>query len=149
MASLEDALKNATNSSGYLNAEDKERLFVTQEMFAVVGARPMIETEFGPQTHFRVKLGSDRETTYTMAFGHNDSRAELAKSMQALLDSGEPYVGPIYLRKFHTKKGNDAWVFNSEPLDPKPDKNGRTMASMASGTTSSGSPAVAGDDLPF
>ena|SRR5690606_16048155 len=132
MVSWNDIVKNAPTGGDFLKADEKERLYSEQEAFAIIGARPRVDTTFGDQTHFIVRLASDKNTDRTLAFAHNTYREGVAQQCVQAIEAGEA-VGPCYLRKFRTKMGNDAWEISGEPLDPKPATNPTTPAATGAG----------------
>jgi hypothetical protein len=136
MVSWTDVVKDAPTGGDFLTKDDKERMYVGQIAFAIIGARPKVDTTFGDQTHYIVRLADDKTTDRTLAFSHNSYREGTAQAAQTIIDAGNGPVGPCYLRKFKTKIGNEAWEISGEPLENKP-------------AASAAAPAVVDADLPF
>ncbi|MBA2505064.1 MAG: hypothetical protein H0V29_03870 [Thermoleophilaceae bacterium] len=142
MVNWTQIVEESPGGGDFLKKEDKDRMYLEQIAFAIVNTRPRIDTTFGDQTHYIVRLADARDTDRTLAFSHNSYREGTANTAQGHIDAGNGPIGPCYLRKFQTKTGNEAWELSGEPLDPKPGSSKPTNGGQ-------GSPAVVGDDLPF
>jgi hypothetical protein len=109
---LEKLLQSGGGGS-YLTGDEKNALYESRVPFVVVDAQPRVESAYGEQTVFTIKIKGEEEQR-RLAFTHNDGRERIATAMRTLLDQGEQYVGPIYLGKW-TNGGRSGWELVSTP----------------------------------
>lgn len=113
---LSDALNGASGGS-FINAEEKAKLADTQEPMYVVGTDPRTETNYGEQTHFYVKAACwGRDEQRILAFSHNAFRETQAANVGKLIKESGKVGGPIYLGRFRTATGKDAWQLDTKPF---------------------------------
>ena len=113
---LSDALSGASGGS-FINAEEKAKLADTQEPMYVVGTDPKTETNYGEQTHFYVKAACwGRDEQRILAFSHNSFRETQAANVGKLIKESGKVGGPIYLGRFRTSTGKDAWQLDTKPF---------------------------------
>jgi hypothetical protein len=144
---LSDALKGASGGS-FINAEEKAKLADTQEAMYVIGTDPRTETNYGDQTHFYVKAACwGRDEQRILAFSHNTHRETQATNVGNLIRETGKVGGPIYLGRFRTATGKDAWQLDTKPFTG--DAAGAVVAPAL--TTPAPAPAAKDfdSDLPF
>ena len=113
---LSDALSGASGGS-FINAEEKAKLADTQEPMYVVGTDPKTETNYGDQTHFYVKAACwGRDEQRILAFSHNTFRETQAANVGTLIRESGKVGGPVYLGRFRTSTGKDAWQLDTKPF---------------------------------
>lgn len=144
---LSSALNESASGGSFINAEEKAKLADTQEAMYVVGTDPKTETNYGDQTHFYVKAACwGRDEQRILAFSHNAFRERQAANVGALIKESGKVGGPVYLGRFRTATGKDAWQ-----LDTKPFTGDAASAATASAPTPAAAPAAKDfdSDLPF
>lgn len=113
---LSDALSGASGGS-FINAEEKAKLADTQEPMYVVGTDPKTETNYGDQTHFYVKAACwGRDEQRILAFSHNTFRETQATNVGIAIRESGKVGGPVYLGRFRTSTGKDAWQLDTKPF---------------------------------
>ena len=145
---LSDALSGASGGS-FINAEEKAKLADTQEPMYVVGTDPKTETNYGEQTHFYVKAACwGRDEQRILAFSHNSFRETQAFNVGKLIKESGKVGGPIYLGRFRTSTGKDAWQLDTKPFTG--DAAG-AVAAPATSAPAAAAPAAQNfdSDLPF
>jgi len=139
---------NESQGGSFISGEEKQKIHDTQAPIYIYDAEPNVEGQYGPQTVFHVR--SNQNATGDMrllAFTHTDQRERFARAVKILLAS-EPVgsaAGPVYLHKFQTKTGNDAWVIKPTKQTDKPDP----AQTPKPAETKTPPARDIGDDLPF
>ena len=131
----------------FVSASEKEQLYLEQTPMFVYHVEPNTDGVYGAQTVFHIKAEPwGRDQTRLLAFTHSEHRERLAHGMLALLNAspGQP-GGPIYLWKYTTKNGNEAWDIKPKPLEHP----ATTKTTPATPNASKTSVAVMDDNLPF
>lgn len=131
MSNATDLTEAFSASSGgtFVTGDEKhDPLHAQQIPMYVYHVEPKTEGQYGLQTIFHIKAQPwGRDETKLLAFSHNEYRERLAENMKILMaaNPGKP-GGPIYLHKFTTKSGNEAWDIkptpqhHATPAAPKP-----------------------------
>lgn len=136
-----------SNGGTFVNKDEKAELYATQTPMYIVDVEPNSDSVYGAQTVFHVKAKAwGRDTTRLLAFAHSPFRETLATNIKTLMTQtpGKP-AGPIYLWKYTTKAGNEAW-----DIKPEPYKGDTTPKPIAAITSTEPAPTpIADDDLPF
>ena len=117
--SFTEILDEAPAAGAYLSGDEKRQLYEAQAPFFIVHASPCVDTTYGPQTQFSVKLKGQSEVR-NLAFSHNGYRQAIAEGVVKAITGGMEAIGPCYLHKFATSKGNDAWSIADKKLDTLP-----------------------------
>jgi len=146
---LSSALNESASGGSFINAEEKAKLADTQEAMYVVGTDPKTETNYGDQTHFYVKAACwGRDEQRILAFSHNAFRERQAANVGALIKESGKVGGPVYLGRFRTATGKDAWQLDTKPFTG--DAAG-AVAAPAPATPAAAAPAAQNfdSDLPF
>jgi len=128
----------------FVSGEEKQQLHAKQTPLYVIHAEANTEGNFGPQTVFHVKAKEwGKEETRLLAFGYTENRERLANGMLELLNAnpGKP-LGPIYLWKYTTKSGNEAWDIKPTPYQAPANERIKIPVAAAGSLD-------ADDDLPF
>jgi hypothetical protein len=100
----------------------------------IVGTDPKTETQFGDQTHFYVKAKIWGDEQRILAFSHNAFRERQAQNVAALIASTGKAQGPVYLGRFRTQNGKDAWQLGIEPFTGEEAKPVQAPATTAAAT---------------
>lgn len=122
---LEKLLADTRGGGSFLAKDEKNALVDSQTPFVIVGAEPKREQTSGPypgvETHFHIRIKGEDDVR-TLSVSHNASRENLANAVLKLIADGEQYVGPFYLTRVATGKGNPYYEFATEPASstPKP-----------------------------
>jgi hypothetical protein len=144
---LSDALSGASGGS-FINAEEKAKLADTQEPMYVVGTDPKTETNYGEQTHFFVKAACwGRDEQRILAFSHNSFRETQAFNVGKLIKESGKVGGPIYLGRFRTSTGKDAWQLDTKPFSG--DAANAVVAPAVAPAPPAAAAPVNDDSLPF
>lgn len=140
---ISSALQQASGGT-FINAPEKEELYAEQTPLYIVNVEPRSETQYGDQVIYYVKAKKwGRDEQRLLAFSHNQYRERQADGVLKLIrESGKP-GGPVYLGKFRTQSGKDAWTIDAKPFDVEQKKT--DDAKQAPAATDQ----VIGDDLPF
>ena len=142
------ALNEAASGGTFISGPEKQQLAADQTPMGIVGTDPKTETQYGDQTHFyvRAKIWGDEQRI--LAFSHNTFRENQARNVAALIASTGQPQGPVYLGRFRTQNGKDAWQLGVEPFTGDAAKAVETPI-----TTTPAAPAAAApdfdSDLPF
>lgn len=128
----------------FITGPEKEELYQAQEPLYIVNVEPKSETQYGDQTIYYVKSAKwGRDEQRLLAFSHNQYRERQAHGVLNLItQSGKP-GGPVYLGKFRTQSGKDAWSLDAKPFDVA------RHEPVITPTSTPAAPTVAEDDLPF
>jgi hypothetical protein len=146
---LSDALSGASGGS-FINAEEKAKLADTQEPMYVVGTDPRTETNYGEQTHFFVKAACwGRDEQRILAFSHNTYRETQAANVGTLIKETGKVGGPIYLGRFRTASGKDAWQLDTKPFTGDAAKAATTPAPAVAPAAAAPAAQSFDSDLPF
>jgi len=146
---ISSALQQASGGS-FITGPEKEELYQTQEALYIVNVEPRSETQYGDQTIYYVKSAKwGRDDQRLLAFSHNQYRERQAQGVLNLItQSGKP-GGPVYLGKWKTQSGKDAWTIDAKPFDVAQHAAQATPQPAApTQAPSVGMPTV-DDDLPF
>jgi len=102
----------------FVSGPEKEQAFLEQTPFYIVNVEPRSEGQYGDQTIYYVKAQKwGKDETRLLAFSHNAYRERQATGVLKLItESGKP-GGPVYLGKFRTQSGKDAWTLDAKPFD--------------------------------
>jgi hypothetical protein len=110
---LEKLLQSGGGGS-YLTGDEKNALYESRVPFVVVDAQPRVESAYGEQTVFTIKIKGEEEQR-RLAFTHNDGRERIAAAMKHHLDNGEQWLGPLWLGKW-SNGGRSGWeIVSAEP----------------------------------
>lgn len=143
---------NQASAGAFASAEEKAELADENVALYVVGVEPASETRYGTQTLYYVKSAKwGRDDQRILAFTHNSYRERQAQSiLQLITDSGKA-GGPIYLGRFRTSSGHDAWELRAEPqaAPTTPAPPTPAVAPAAPPAPPTVSSASIDDDLPF
>ena len=148
---LSDAF-SVSSGGTFITKDEKAEVFAEQTPMYVVHVEPASEGQWGVQTIFHVKAAKwGKDETRLLAFTHNEYRQRLAEAMQQLMaaNPGKP-GGPIYLWKWVTKTGHEAWDIKPQPytgvlLNQQPQATTPSTPAQAAPAT----PTISDDDLPF
>ena len=146
---ISSALQQASGGS-FTTGPEKEELYQEQTQLYIVNVEPRSETQYGDQTIYYVKCAKwGRDETRLLAFSHNAYRERQAQGVLNLItQSGKP-GGPVYLGKWRTQTGKDAWTIDAKPFDVAAYDAPKTAApAPAAAESRAGMPTV-DDDLPF
>lgn len=139
---------SVSNGGTFITKDEKAEVFAEQTPMYVVHVEPASEGQWGVQTIFHVKAAKwGKDETRLLAFTHNEYRQRLAEAMQQLMAAtpGKP-GGPIYLHKWVTKTGHEAWDIKPQPY------TGVLLNQQAESTPAPqpvATPTISDDDLPF
>jgi hypothetical protein len=148
LEALGHALNEGASGGTFVAGPEKEAIADSQEPIYIFGTDPKTETKFGDQTHFYVKAKSWGTEQRTLAFSHNEFRERQARNVAALVAASEKgWVGPVYLGRFRTQSGNDAWQLGVQPFAPQP-KQTEDLPVTAPATPAA-APVADDNDLPF
>lgn len=143
---LANALNEGASGGTFINGPEKHKLAEDQTPMGIVGTDPKTETNYGDQTHFyvRAKIWGDEQRI--LAFSHNAFRERQATNVATLIASTGEVQGPVYLGRFKTSNGKDAWQLGTEPFTGEEAKPVQTPI-----TTPDVAPAAQNfdSDLPF
>lgn len=112
---LATALQDASGGS-FIAGPEKQQLAEAQTPMGIVGTDPKTETQFGDQTHFYVRSKIWGDEQRILAFSHNAFRERQATNVGLLIASEGKPQGPVYLGRFKTSSGKDAWQLGTEPF---------------------------------
>lgn len=141
------AFQQASGGS-FINGPEKESLYQEQTPLYIVNVEPQSETQYGDQTIYYVKSAKwGRDETRLLAFAHNAYRQRQAEGVLNLITQSGKAGGPVYIGKWRTQSGKDAWAIDAKPFDVAAHET-PTPATPAA-ETKVGMPTVTDDDLPF
>ena len=130
----------------FITGEEKQKIHTAQAPIYVYDVEPRVDGQFGEQTVFHVRSNADGAGDMRLlAFSHTNHRERFAASVKMLLAAAPNTPGgPLYLHKFRTNNGNEAW-------DLKPTKQTElpTPAAPAKPESAPKPARDLGDDLPF
>jgi hypothetical protein len=141
----------SASAGEFMMADEKAEAADEGLAMYVVGVEPASETRFGTQTLYYVKSAKwGRDDQRILAFTHNAFRERQAHNILTLITETSKPAGPVYLGRFRTQSGHDAWELRAEPATPPP---AIPQPAPATPTTDAPQPVAAAqsfdDDLPF
>jgi hypothetical protein len=120
-AARDRAAAKALPAGPYLSAEEKAEMYANHTPFWLVDIQHKENTQYGERISFVVVLDLaiaengefDAETSRTLDLQASPFRYELMNELKPILAASK-FVGPLYLAKFKTGGGKDAWDFTDE-----------------------------------
>jgi hypothetical protein len=116
MSALDNALNDGASAGTFVGGAEKQQLAEQQTPLGIVGTDPRTETQYGDQTHFYVRSKIWGDEQRILAFSHNAFRERQARNVQKLIDETSKPQGPVYLGRFRTQSGKDAWQLGTAPF---------------------------------
>lgn len=151
-------VKNEMEAAGvseFAKSDEKVDLADRQIACFIKKVEPKVDTQFGDQTMYHViseKFGKDetgQPITKILAFTHSEYRESKARNIKAAMDAAPGQLaGPVYLGRYRTRNGHDAWELYAEPQPTRSASD--PIASVQSSTPAPApTPAQADSDIPF
>lgn len=107
---------NQASAGEFIPGDEKAALADEGTALYVVGVEPASETRYGTQTLYYVKSAKwGREEQRILAFSHNAYRERQAQAILNVITESKKAGGPVYLGRFRTSSGHDAWELRAEP----------------------------------
>ena len=140
---------NQASAGEFITGDEKATLADESVALYVVGVEPASETRYGTQTLYYVKSAKwGRDEQRILAFTHNAYRERQAQSILQLITESGKAGGPIYLGRFRTSSGHDAWELRADPQAPQTPAPAAPAPAAAPSAPPVSSTSI-DDDLPF
>lgn len=115
----EKAAAKALPGGPFVSGEERQAWYLDRRAFWIVAAMPVESKDYGSRSRFIIVFDPShieftQENSRTLDLSYTPLRDALIEELQPILQATK-IVGPVYLRKVDTTKGNPAWDLSDEP----------------------------------